>query len=172
MAETIEIGNKKYLKRTLELLSGVKNFYEIDDELLPIAEAIDYPYDFPLLLEDIYDIDFDEDLRLALVRIQIDSKLNIHKDLEREQLRLYVAETIEKVLFGELLMEGDGKGKEKSEKKPKKKSKGKGKGTSKKTDKGKGNDKKKGKDKGKSRGKGKHKKSDSEPDDDWWEIYI
>lgn len=172
MAETIEIGDKKYLKRTLELLSGVKNFYELPDELLPIAEAIDYPYDFPFLLEEIYDMDFDEDLRLALVRIQIDSRLNVHKDLEREQMRIYVAESIEKMMFGELLMEGDGKGKEKDTSEPKKKAKSKNKSKAKGKGKGKAKGKGKGKSKGKGKGKGKSKKSENEKDNDWEEIYI
>jgi len=106
----IEIDDKKYSKRTVELLSGVRNFYELEPNLLLLAEVIDHPYDFPFLLEDIYDMDFDEDVRLALVRIQIDSKLHMRTDLEGEHLRLFVAETIEKMLWGELLLEGDGKG--------------------------------------------------------------
>ena len=157
MAEKIEINGKKYLKRTIELLSGVKNFHELDDSLLLVAEAIDYPYDFPYVLEDIYDMDFDEDLRLALARIQIDSRLNMCDDLEGQQLRLYVAETVEKMLFGELLLEGNGKGKEPSEDKPKKKSKAKEKGKSKGKEKGKGSGKGKGKSKSKGKGKGKSK---------------
>ncbi len=175
MVDSIEIDDKKYSKRTLELLSGVKNYYELDTELLVIAEAIDNPYDFPFLVEDIYDLDFDEDMRLALIRVQIDSKLNLHKDLEREQLRLYVAETIEKMMFGELLMEGDGKGKEMDNDKSKK-SKGKGKGASKGKGKGGGRAKGKGKGggrgKGRSKGKGKQKKGENETDDDWGKSYI
>jgi hypothetical protein len=133
MVEKIEISGKKFSKRTLELLSGVKNFYDVDKNLLLLAEAIDHPYDFPFVLEDIYDMDFDEDLRLALVRIQLDSKLHMRDDLEGEQLRLYVAETIEKMLFGELLMDGDGKGREITEddKDKKKKEKDKAKSPSK-----------------------------------------
>jgi len=171
MATTIEIGDKKYSRRTLETLAGVKNFYDVDDNLLLIGEAIDNPYDFPFLLEDIYDMDFDEDLRLALVRIQIDSKLHMRDDLEGEQLRLYVAESIEKMLFGELLMEGDGKGKEaNNNKKDKKKTKKKGSKKAKSSSKGKGKGKRKGKGAGK--GKGKTKSESKNEKDDWGEIYI
>ena len=164
MIERIEIDGKKYNKHTIELLTGVKNFHELSDNLKLIAEAIENPYDFPFVLEDIYDMDFNDDIRLALVRIQIDSKLHMHKDLEGMQLRLYVAETIEKMLFGELLMEGNGKGKEKEAIKPKKKSKGKSKQES----------KSKGSDKGGGRGtkKGKSKKGDNIPTDGWGNIYI
>lgn len=168
MVEMIEIEGKKYSKRTIELLSGVKNYFDLDNNLLLLAEAIDNPYDFPYLLEDIYDMDFDEDLRLALVRIQIDSRLHMHDDLQREQLRLYVSETVEKMLFGELLMEGNGKGKEANEKKDKKKSKGKGKGKGSGSGKGKG----KGKGRGRGKGKGRSKKGENDVDDGWGNIYI
>ena len=154
MVENIEIDGKKYSKRTLEILSGVKNYYEVDQNLLLIAEVVDHPYDFPFLLEDIYDMDFDEDLRLALVRVQIDSKLHMRDDLEGGQLRLYVSETIEKMLFGELLMEGNGKGKEKSESKTGKKSKKKGSNK----DKGKAMDNSKAKAKAKDTKRGGRKK--------------
>lgn len=170
----IEIEGKKYSKRTIELLSGVKNYYDLDYNLLLLAEAIDNPYDFPYLLEDIYDMDFDEDLRLALVRIQIDSRLHMHDDLQREQLRLYVSETVEKMLFGELLMEGNGKGKEVNEKKGKNKSKGKGKGKGKSNNKGsgKGKGRGKGRGKGKGKGKGKSKKGENDVDDGLGNIYV
>jgi hypothetical protein len=168
MVAMIEIDNKRYSKRTIELLAGVKNFYNVDYNLLLLAEAIDHPYDFPFLLEEIYDIDFDEDMRLALVRIQIDSKLHMRDDLEGEQLRLYVAETIEKMLFGELIMEGDGKGKEKNNDKTKKKSKKKDKKKTKSKSSGKG----KGKGEGKGRGKSKTKGVDRGTDNGWEEIYI
>jgi hypothetical protein len=164
MIERIEIDGKKYKKRTVELLTGIKNFHELNDNLKLLAEAIENPYDFPFVLENIYDMDFDEDMRLALVRIQIDSKLHMNKDLEGMQLRLYVAETIEKMLYGELLMEGNGKIKEKETKKAKKKSKGKTKQKP----------KSKGSKKGGGRGKkkGKTKKGDNIPTDGWGNIYI
>ena len=170
MPDTIEIDGKRYSKRTVELLSGVKNFYEIDNDLLVIAEAIDNPYDFPFLIEDIYDMDFDEDVRLALIRVQVDSKLNIHKDLEREQLRLYVAESIEKMLFGELLMEGDGKGKDnhnnhKKKHKGKHKHKTSGRGATK-------HNKKSGKKKNRKSKNSKHPTNgEHNSDDDWGNIY-
>lgn len=157
--EKIEINGKRYSKRTIEILSGVRNFHDIDNNLQLLAEVIDHPYDFPFLLEDIYDMDFDEDLRLALVRIQIDSRLHIRDDLEGEQLRLYVSETIEKMLFGELLTEGNGTGKEDNDEEDKKKKKDK-KG-SKSSSKPKSTGKGKGKSKGKGRGRGRPKKSDT-----------
>ncbi len=172
MIGTIEIDGKKYLRRTIELLSGVKNYYDIDYNLLLVAEAIDNPYDLPFILEDIYDMDFDEDLRLALVRIQIDSKLHMRDDLEGEQLRLYVAETIEKMLFGELLMEGDGKGRENGNNKSKKKSKKKNEKKSKSKSATKGKGKGKGKGGGKGKGKRKTKGDNKDTDDDLGGIYV
>lgn len=182
MPEKIEINGRKFFKRTLEVLSGVKNFVEVDENLLLVAEAIDNPYDFPFLLEDIYDMDIDEDLRLALARIQIDSKLHMRSDLEKEQLRLYVSETIEKMLFGELLMDGNGHGREKDDeekkdkdKKEKTKSKsngkgkGKGKGKAKSTGKGRGG---KGKSKGEDKEKEENNNSGDEPDNKHDITYV
>ena len=172
MVGKIEIEGKKYSTRTIEILSGVRNFYDLDANLLLLAEAIDHPYDFPFLLEDIYDMDFDEDIRLALVRVQIDSKLHMRDDLEGEQLRLYVAETIEKMLFGDLIMEGNGKGKEASGSKSKKKDKKKGKKNTKKTNSGKGKVEGKGDGKGRGKGKGKGKRTNKSNGKEWDEIYI
>ena len=201
MVGKIEIEGKKYSQRTVEILSGVKNYFELNANLLLIAEVIENPYDFPFLLEDIYDMDFDEDLRLALVRIQIDSKMHMCDDLEAGQIRLYIAETIEKMLFGELLLEGDEKGIEirEKEKKDKDKAKGKAKGGAKgkggggkgkgkggggkgKGGGGKGKGKggggkgkgKGGGGKGKDKGKGKGKRSKKEDDEkkDWKNSYA
>jgi hypothetical protein len=174
MLERIEIDGNKYYKRTLEVLSGVKEFYDVDDNILLIAQAIDNPNTFPFILEDIYDMDFDEDIRLALARIQIDSKLHMHDDLEREQKRLFVSETIENMLFGDLLLDGNGRGREKDEDDDKKKEKGKSKskGQNKGGEKGKGTTKGGGKSKGKGKRKGKNKKTVDEPDKDRDHTYV
>jgi len=177
MAEKVEINGKYFSKRTLEILAGVKSYHKVDNNLLLIAEAIDNPYDFPFLLENIYDMDIDEDLRLALARVQIDSKLHMRNDLEKMQLRLYVSETIEKMLFGELLLDGNGHMREKDEdekKKDSKKSKKKSVPKSKESSstrtyqkKDKGNKKGNGKDSG----KGKKKSSDEKIDYSYGNIY-
>lgn len=95
--------------KTLQILLGKKEIDKIDKRFELIAKALDNPYELPDLIADIYRLKPEEDLRLGLIRIQLDSNLRMNENLEFYQKRLYVAESIEKLLFGELLLE---KGKE------------------------------------------------------------
>ncbi len=107
----IKIRGKNYSIGTLKVLTGEETITprKINKDFLVIAEAIDEPNNLPLLLKPLFDISNDnEDLRLGLARVQIDSKLNMKEDLEAYNTRLFVAETIEKMLYGGLLIEGDG----------------------------------------------------------------
>lgn len=45
-----------------------------------------------------------EDLRMALIRVQIDSELRMQEDILRYQQRRYVAQVIEILLYKELLL--------------------------------------------------------------------
>jgi len=45
-----------------------------------------------------------EDLRMALIRVQIDCELRMQEDILRFQQRRYVAQVIEILLFKELLL--------------------------------------------------------------------
>ncbi len=99
----------KVSAQTIRLLTGDKDATEIDECLLPIALAIDDPDELPYLIEEIFDMrdyEFIGDVRFGLVRIQIDCDLNMSKDLEFYHRRQYVSQTIENILFGELLIEG------------------------------------------------------------------
>lgn len=107
----IKIRGKNYSIGTLKVLTGEETITprKINKDFLVIAEAIDEPDNFSFLLKPLFDIPNDnDDLRLGLARIQIDSKLNMKEDLEAYNTRLFVAETIEKMLYGGLLIEGDG----------------------------------------------------------------
>ena len=106
---------------TVEVIAGKRGSKDVDKKLLPILEAIDNPNELPFLIRDINSLKPTEDLRLALVRVQVQSELKMHEDLNMHQKRLYVAQTIEKLLWGELLLEG---GKDKEEKGGGKKKKG------------------------------------------------
>ncbi|MCL7414543.1 MAG: hypothetical protein M8349_00560 [ANME-2 cluster archaeon] len=94
---------------TLRLLLGqtdvdTDNFSE---EILLIAKAIDDPYSLPYLIEELnaLEIDDEESLRFALLRVQIDSELRMNEDIQKHQRRRFVAQVIEKLLFGEVLIE-------------------------------------------------------------------
>lgn len=116
----IKIGKKFYAIGTLKVLTGEETIAprKINKGFLLIAEAIDNPNNFPFLLGDIYGIMPDEEIRLGLARVQVDSKLKMKEDLEAHNTRLFVAEAIEKLLFGDLLIEGNGVREEQEEPKP------------------------------------------------------
>ncbi len=105
----ISINNKKYSLDTLKLLTGHMelDIDEIPDNLLVIAEAVDWPDKLPYLIETIMSLKIvdPEKFRLILLRIQVDSELHINEDLQKYQKRLYVSQVIEKLLYGELFFE-------------------------------------------------------------------
>lgn len=113
MQNKVEVHGKTFCKDTVEVLTGKRGSTDVDKTLLPVLEAIDNPDELPFLLGEINSLKATEELRLALVRVQVQSELKMHEDLNMHQKRLYAAQTIEKLLFGELLLEG---GKEKDEK--------------------------------------------------------
>ncbi len=117
MQNKVEVHGKMFCKDTVEVLTGKRGSTDVDKTMLPVLEAIDNPQELPFLLEEINLLKASEELRLALVRVQVQSELKMHEDLNMHQKRLYTAQTIEKLLFGELLLEG---GKEKEEKGKKK----------------------------------------------------
>jgi hypothetical protein len=112
MTGKIEIGKEKYCRDCVEVLAGVRGAVKLDKKLIPVLKAIDKPMELPFLLEEINSLPSTDSLRLALVRVQVDSELKMHEDLNLYQKRHYVAETIEKLLWGELLLE---RGKEKED---------------------------------------------------------
>ena len=65
----------------------------------------------PDMIEPIYKtaMTFDEEtldrFRFALIRLQIYSDIHRYEDLERSQQIKYVAQVLEKIIFGSLLME-------------------------------------------------------------------
>jgi hypothetical protein len=118
MQKMIEVSGKNFNKEIVELIAGKRGATEVDKKVLPVLEAIDKPSELPFLLNDINSLEPTEILRLALVRVQVHSELNMHEDLNLYQKRLYASQTMEKLLWGELLLErgkeeeDEGKGKE------------------------------------------------------------
>jgi hypothetical protein len=107
--EHVNIKNKKYSLKTLELLMGQEevDIGSIPDNVLIIAKAVDEPDKLPYLLENIKSLDINDmdKFRFILLRVQIDSQLHMNEDLQRYQKRLYVSQVIEKLLYGELFFE-------------------------------------------------------------------
>jgi hypothetical protein len=119
MQNKIKVHQKEFSKEVVELLAGKRGATNVSKTLLPVLEAIDNPKELPFLLEEINGMKPNDEIRLALVRVQVHSEQNLHEDLNMYQKRLYSAQTIEKLIFGELCLEGSKEKKEKSKKKDK-----------------------------------------------------
>jgi hypothetical protein len=115
MQNKIEVHGKEYNKDAVEILAGKRGETKLDKSMIPIIEAIDNPSELPFLIADINSMKTTDSLRLALVRVQVQSELMMHEDLNKYQKRLYVAQAIEKMLWGELLMDGGNKKKKKKD---------------------------------------------------------
>ncbi len=82
---------------------------------LPVYEAIVAGLEniqcFPDLVEPVYReaVGYDDDtldhLRFALVRLQIHADIHRNEDLEKAMQEKYVAQVLEKIIFGSLMME-------------------------------------------------------------------
>ncbi len=107
--EHVNISDKKYSLKTLELLTGQEevDVERIPDNILTVAEAVDEPDKLPYLIEKIKSLEIEDmdRFRFVLLRVQIDSQLHMNEDLERYQKRLYVSQVIEKLLYGDLFFE-------------------------------------------------------------------
>jgi len=79
----------------------------------PIIRALENLDEFPFLLEPIYrdamglaENDIDR-LRFALLRLQMYADIHRYEDMEAAQKTKYVAQILERVIFGGLLLEGE-----------------------------------------------------------------
>lgn len=106
----IIILEKKYSEKNLQLITGKKDisshYQDISEEMLLLSEVIEDPLKLPYLLEAFYTtpIKNEKAFHFALVRVQVDSDLRMHEDIQKYQQRKYVAETLEKLLYGELML--------------------------------------------------------------------
>jgi hypothetical protein len=106
----IVISDKKYSEKNLQLITGKKDIsshcQDIPEEMLLLSEVIADPLKLPYMLETFYTtpIKNEKAFHFALVRVQVDSDLRMHEDIQNYQQRKYVAETLEKLLYGELML--------------------------------------------------------------------
>ena len=119
MAHGKTVNNRR--ERTLEVLCGGKKPAKEHELTLMIAEAIDEPMRIPYLIEEIAKHKDISNFRFHLVRAQLESELKMREDVDFHSTRLWVAQMIEKITFGDLLAEGVEDGVLKKEKKGKKK---------------------------------------------------
>ncbi len=107
--DVISIRDKKYSLKTLGLLAGQTDvdIGNLQDNILTIAEVVDEPDKLPYLLETIKSLKIEdpEKFRFVMLRVQIDSQLHLNEDIEKYHKRLFVSQVIEKLIYGELLLE-------------------------------------------------------------------
>ena len=93
----------------LQLLLGQVSVEQgnVPGEILLLAKAIDDPYCLPFIIEELDELEIEDEkmFRFSLLRVQIDSELRMNEDIQMHQRRRYVAQVIEKMIFGELLIE-------------------------------------------------------------------
>jgi hypothetical protein len=107
--DEIRYKDKKYSLKTLGLLTGQMDvdIERVHNNILIIAEVVDEPDKLPYFLETIKCMEIDdlEKFRFVLLRVQIDCQLHLNEDIEKYHKRLFVSQVIEKLLYGELLLE-------------------------------------------------------------------
>ncbi len=107
--DEIKYREKKYSLKTLGLLEGKTDvdIEKVQDNILIMAEVVDNPDKLPYFLETIKSLEIEdtEKFRFVLLRVQIDSQLHLNEDIEKYHKRLFVSQVIEKLLYGELLLE-------------------------------------------------------------------
>lgn len=107
--DEIRYKDNKYSLKTLGLLTGQMDMdiEKVQDSILIIAQVVDEPDKLPYFLEIIKSMEIDdlEKFRFVLLRVQIDSQLHLNEDMEKYHKRLFVSQVIEKLIYGELLLE-------------------------------------------------------------------
>jgi hypothetical protein len=108
---SITVNGEKFSAQDLLLLSGadeIKEPNQIKGYILLVARALRNPMRLPWLLKDIFNLCIQEedqrDMRLCLIRVQVEAELMMTQDIQRYQQRRYVAQVIEILLFNELLL--------------------------------------------------------------------
>jgi hypothetical protein len=107
----ITINGEKFCADDLLLLSGEDEIIDpsrVKSYILLVARALRNPMRLPWLLKDIFNLCIKEEeqreMRLCLIRVQVQAELMMNQDIQRYQQRRYVAQVIEILLFNELLL--------------------------------------------------------------------
>ncbi len=111
MNDFVTISGEKFSSNDLLLLSGSDEISQPDQikgYILLVARALRNPMRLPWLLQDICKMCLAEEeqreMRLCLIRVQVEAELKMNQDIQRYQQRRYVAQVIEILLFNDLLL--------------------------------------------------------------------
>jgi len=106
--DSITINGENFSVDDLKLLSGEDEVREPKGYILLVARALRNPMRLPWFLKDICAICLNEeeqrDMRLSLIRVQVEAEMRMNEDIQRYQQRRYVTQVIEILLFNELLL--------------------------------------------------------------------
>jgi hypothetical protein len=104
----ITIDDEKYSVEDLETLTGEAGPSEPNGYILLLARVLKDPLSLPRMLKEICSLKLNDeerrDLRMALIRVQIESEMKMNEDIQRYQQRRYVSQVIEILLFKDLLL--------------------------------------------------------------------
>jgi hypothetical protein len=104
----IAIDNEKYSVEDLETLTGEAKPDAPKGYVLLLARVLKDPLSLPRRLKEICSLKLNDeerrDLRMALIRVQIESELKMNEDIQRYQQRRYVSQVIEILLYKDLLL--------------------------------------------------------------------
>jgi len=104
----VTINGEKFSADDLRLLAGEDEIREPKGFMLLVARALRNPMRLPWLLKDICALclkeDDQRDMRLSLIRVQVEAEMRMNEDIQRYQQRRYVAQVIEILLFNDLLL--------------------------------------------------------------------
>ncbi|MDP2767215.1 MAG: hypothetical protein Q8O41_07180 [Candidatus Methanoperedens sp.] len=99
--------NSSAKREIIQILSGKHENLNPPDYVMLLTDVIFDPKLLPYRLEEVRKLKPSEELRNALLRVQIDSDLRFDEDLQKYRIRHYVAQVIERLIFGNnLLLEG------------------------------------------------------------------
>ena len=102
------INGEKFSADDLRLLAGEDEIKEPKGFTLLVARALKNPMRLPWFLKDICALCLKEedqrDMRLSLIRVQVEAEMRMNEDIQRYQQRRYVAQVIEILLFNDLLL--------------------------------------------------------------------
>ena len=104
----VAIDGERYSVEDLETLTGDARPEAPKGYVLLLARVLKDPLSLPRRLKEICSLKLNDeerrDLRMALIRVQIESELKMNEDIQRYQQRRYVSQVIEILLFKDLLL--------------------------------------------------------------------
>lgn len=108
MNDYVTINGENFSTDDLKLLAGEDEVREPKGYILLVARALRSPMRLPWFLKDICAVCLNEEeqreMRLSLIRVQVEAEMRMNEDIQRYQQRRYVTQVIEILLFNELLL--------------------------------------------------------------------